>query len=198
MYVKVVGFDTYLADILPLYLKCLDTGRPPSFTLAYVDCRFPESGNANEQMVTDINAACMWSCASFAVSTHRFLFSFSNLSAVETWNHRFAVECVAEVAARTLSAAIPSYATIMELDRKVREFPIPEFSAHVASSVAGPVPAIATKGLSTSESMSRFTLAYAREIRESRFFSVPVTQSHIMYRYQSCFIYIEVSLHRPS
>ena len=47
-----------------------------------------------------------------------------NLSAVETWNYRFATECVAEVAARTLTAEIPSYATNMELDCKVREFPL--------------------------------------------------------------------------
>jgi hypothetical protein len=73
-----------------------------------------------------------------------------NLSAAETWNYRFAAECVAEVAARTLTAEISSYATIMELDRKVREFPIPEFATHVASSVAGPVPTITTEDRSTS------------------------------------------------
>ena len=38
---------------------------------------------------------------------------------------RFAFECVAEVAARALAAEPPSYAAIMELDRKVREFPVP-------------------------------------------------------------------------
>lgn len=35
---------------------------------------------------------------------------------------------MAEVAARTLTAEAPSYATIMELDRKVREFSLPERS----------------------------------------------------------------------
>ena len=32
-----------------------------------------------------------------------------------------------QVAEKTLTAAIPSYTTILELDAKVREFPIPEF-----------------------------------------------------------------------
>jgi hypothetical protein len=41
------------------------------------------------------------------------------------WQFRFAAECVADVTARTLTAEAPSYATIMELDRKVREFPLP-------------------------------------------------------------------------
>lgn len=41
------------------------------------------------------------------------------------WQFRFAAECVADVTARTLTAEAPGYATIMELDRKVREFPLP-------------------------------------------------------------------------
>lgn len=44
----------------------------------------------------------------------------------EIWQARFAAECVADVTTRTLTAEAPSYATIMELDRKVREFPLPE------------------------------------------------------------------------
>ena len=115
-------FDTYLADILPLYLKCLGTGRPPNFTLAYVDCRFPESENANEKGVTDLNAACMWSCALFAIDSP-FLFFSLNLPAVETWNYRFAAECVAEVAARTLAAEIPSYARSWSWIVKCATFP---------------------------------------------------------------------------
>jgi len=47
-------------------------------------------------------------------------------SVVGIWQFRFAGECVADVAARTLTAETPSYATIMELDKKVREFPLPE------------------------------------------------------------------------
>jgi hypothetical protein len=103
-----------------------------------------------------------------------------NLSAVETWNYRFAAECVAEVAAQTLTTEIPSYATIMELDRKVREFPIPEFAAHAASSVAGPVPTTVPEDLSIYESMGRFTMTNAREVRKSPSFSSPGKRSHIV------------------
>ena len=46
---------------------------------------------------------------------------------------RFTTECVAEVASRTLTAEPPSYATIMELDRKVREFSLPEDALTAAS-----------------------------------------------------------------
>jgi len=39
---------------------------------------------------------------------------------------RFTVECVTDVLTRTLTAEPPSYSTIMELDRKISEFPLPE------------------------------------------------------------------------
>jgi hypothetical protein len=45
---------------------------------------------------------------------------------VGLWQFSFAGECVADVVARTLTTEAPSYATIMELDKKVREFPLPE------------------------------------------------------------------------
>jgi hypothetical protein len=54
-------------------------------------------------------------------------------SIVGVWQFKFASECVAEVAARTLTAEAPSYATIMELDKKVREFPLPEDSLNSRS-----------------------------------------------------------------
>ncbi|KAH0836884.1 hypothetical protein J3R83DRAFT_8685 [Lanmaoa asiatica] len=134
---RILFWDLFVADAW----HSLNTGRPPSFSLAYIDCRFPGGGNANEKGGTD-----------------------SHDLSVELWGYRFAVECVAEVAARTLIAEIPSYATIMELDRKVREFPIPEPAAHVATSVAAPVPTIATEDMSLPESMGRFVMAHAREV----------------------------------
>jgi hypothetical protein len=43
-----------------------------------------------------------------------------------TWHYRFTAKIVAEVTARTLAAETPNYAIITELDKKVREFSIPE------------------------------------------------------------------------
>jgi len=56
---------------------------------------------------------------------------------VEIWQFRFAAECVADVTARILTAEAPSYATIMELDRKVREFPLPEGLSSSSDDLAG-------------------------------------------------------------
>lgn len=46
--------------------------------------------------------------------------------AVHTWVYRFTAECVAEVVSKTLTTETPSYSVIVELDRKVREFPAPD------------------------------------------------------------------------
>ncbi|KAK0205099.1 fungal-specific transcription factor domain-containing protein, partial [Desarmillaria ectypa] len=86
---RILFWDLFVADVW----QSLNTGRPPSFSLAYIDCSFPQYGDQKD--------------------------------GVEIWQFRFASECVAEVTARTLTAEAPSYNTIMELDRKVREFPLP-------------------------------------------------------------------------
>lgn len=69
------------------------------------------------------------------------------------------MECVAEVASRTLTAEAPSYATIMDLDRKVREFPLPEDALAVAASTP-----LANETLSPSLALMRCVLSHTREV----------------------------------
>lgn len=92
---RILFWDLFVADVW----TSLNTGRPPSFSLAYIDCSFPKYDDQKAKQ-GDV--------------------------AFEIWQFRFAAECVADVTARTLTAEAPSYATVMELDRKVREFPLPE------------------------------------------------------------------------
>ncbi|KAJ8509272.1 hypothetical protein ONZ45_g8546 [Pleurotus djamor] len=94
---RILFWDLFVADSW----TSLNTGRPPSFSLAYIDCGFPSYSGEGKEPNADIN------------------------SSFESWGFRFAAEVVAEVAARTLTAEAPSYATIMELDKKVRDFPLP-------------------------------------------------------------------------
>ncbi|KNZ78888.1 hypothetical protein J132_09134 [Termitomyces sp. J132] len=88
---RILFWDLFVADVW----QSLNTGRPPSFSLTYIDCSFPEPKDGES-------------------------------SEVSIWQCRFAAECVAEVTSRTLTAEAPTYATIIELDKKVREFPLPE------------------------------------------------------------------------
>ena len=90
---------------------------------------------------------------------HPYVFLFSS---VGTWGFRFALECVSEVAACTLTAEAPSYATIMELDRKVREFPIPAEAAALLEDFKAPQDG--DEPLPLSVSMTRFVLSHSREV----------------------------------
>ncbi|KAF8827844.1 hypothetical protein HHX47_DHR4000927 [Lentinula edodes] len=104
--------------------QSLNTGRPPSFSLAYVDCSFPQyeginMKDANSQGKPD-NRSTSTKGPTGAEKSKRDGYAF------EIWQFRFASECLAEVVSRTLLAEAPTYTTIMELDRMVREFPLPE------------------------------------------------------------------------
>ncbi|KAF8172439.1 fungal-specific transcription factor domain-containing protein [Pholiota molesta] len=90
---RILFWDLFVADVW----QSLNTGRPPSFSLAYIDCKYPQYSTEEGGLG----------------------------AAFDDWQCRFSAEIVADVAARTLTAEAPSYTTIMELDRKVREFSLP-------------------------------------------------------------------------
>lgn len=78
---------------------------------------------------------------------------------VGSWGFRFALECVAEVATRTLNAQGPKYSEILELDRKIREFAIP---GKAMAMLKGP-PGADPKSIPLSASMTHFVLNHTRE-----------------------------------
>ncbi|KAH7909940.1 fungal-specific transcription factor domain-containing protein [Hygrophoropsis aurantiaca] len=148
---RILFWDLFVADAW----HSLNTGRPPTFSLAYVDCRFPD-GAAVQSEDGDRQEK----------------------SEFESWGFRFASECVAEVAVRTLTAEAPSYATIMELDRKVREFPIPEPAAVIATTAATSTPVkFKEDSLSLSESMGLFAMSNSREV--SDFFAQAIMENPV-------------------
>ena len=85
------------------------------------------------------------------------------------WAMRFARECVTEVSARTLTTDSPSYSIIMELDRKVRGFSIPEPAADFVTAASGTLLAKPQdKVISVAESLGRFFRSnITREVSES-------------------------------
>ncbi|KAG6867816.1 hypothetical protein C0993_010694 [Termitomyces sp. T159_Od127] len=75
--------------------QCLTFGRPPSFSLAHVDSKLP------------------------------FLNDSSDDKSYYTWKHRFTSECMNHFHDQAFGAKMPTYATILQLDRKMRAFPVP-------------------------------------------------------------------------
>ncbi|KAG2754657.1 hypothetical protein P692DRAFT_20950168 [Suillus brevipes Sb2] len=83
------------------HFHSLALGRPPSNRLSYIDCEFPEDDTTtmNDQGEVEIG---FWQ-----------------------WKHTFTRDVFSQVTELTLSADLPSYDTILELDKKVREQVLP-------------------------------------------------------------------------
>ncbi|KAJ3725495.1 fungal-specific transcription factor domain-containing protein, partial [Lentinula raphanica] len=116
---RILFWDLFVADVW----QSLNTGRPPSFSLAYIDCSFPQYEGVN---MKDGSSQGNDNSTTSAKNLTGIEKSKRDGYAFEIWQFRFASECLAEVVSRTLTAETPTYATIMDLDRKVREFPLPE------------------------------------------------------------------------
>ncbi|KAJ4473715.1 fungal-specific transcription factor domain-containing protein [Lentinula aciculospora] len=76
--------------------QCFTFARPPSFALPHVDCKMP----------------------------------YANIDSAEdqifhAWKHRFVSECMNLLHDQAFGAKTPTYATVLQLDRKLRAFPVP-------------------------------------------------------------------------
>ncbi|KAI5987121.1 fungal-specific transcription factor domain-containing protein [Pisolithus albus] len=136
---RIVFWDLFVADVW----NCLEAGRPPTFSLPYIDCLFPGGLSPHDKIHMDSNGRAF--CG--------------------TWVFRFASDCVADVAARTLTYDLPSYSTILELDRKVRNFPVPAVVEEFAAAASGAIPTKPVdKDIGLMESMGRYVMSNSREV----------------------------------
>ena len=74
---------------------------------------------------------------------------------VNNWMFRFVRDCVGEVAAKVLTASVPPYSTILDLDAKIRDFTIPAFPDNIPLDPSRPATI-----------MARYVLAHSRETSE--------------------------------
>ncbi|KIY69236.1 hypothetical protein CYLTODRAFT_452841 [Cylindrobasidium torrendii FP15055 ss-10] len=75
--------------------QALTLGQPSSFALSHFDCKMPHSSQPSDEM------------------------SFY------AWKHRFTSECMSLLHDQAFGARTPTYATVLQLDRKLRSFPVP-------------------------------------------------------------------------
>jgi hypothetical protein len=78
---------------------------------------------------------------------------------------RFANEGTAEIIARTLTATPPRYPTIRELDRKIREFPLP---LQAVEAMRGG-PGVDPRSVPLPASMLSYLLSNVQDVSESTF-----------------------------
>ncbi|THU88687.1 hypothetical protein K435DRAFT_761640 [Dendrothele bispora CBS 962.96] len=75
--------------------QSLTFGRPPSFALPHVDCKMPHANELGQDQI------------------------------FHAWKHRFVSECMNLLHDQAFGAKTPSYATVLQLDRKLRAFTVP-------------------------------------------------------------------------
>jgi hypothetical protein len=76
--------------------QCFTFARPPSFALPHIDCRMPfANSDPSEDQI------------------------------FHAWKHRFVSECMNLLHDQAFGAKTPTYATVLQLDRKLRAFPVP-------------------------------------------------------------------------
>lgn len=93
--------------------QCWTFGRPPSFFPPHFDCKMPHlDDNADDK-------ACKL-CVS--VVGEQYVLTFIP---VNSWKHRYSSECMTLLHDQAFGAKMPTYATILQLDRKLRAFPVP-------------------------------------------------------------------------
>ncbi|PCH44398.1 hypothetical protein WOLCODRAFT_76356 [Wolfiporia cocos MD-104 SS10] len=76
-------------------LQSFTLGRPPSFSLAHIDCKKPYTEDP------------------------------CNEETFHWWKHKFTSECMNSVYDQAFGAKTPTYSTVLQLDRKLRNFPVP-------------------------------------------------------------------------
>ncbi|KAF5341215.1 hypothetical protein D9611_006109 [Ephemerocybe angulata] len=90
-------WEVFSADVS----HSLALGRPPVIPLSYVDCEYPEDMEATLSDTGEIQCG-FWRL-----------------------KHDYSRNMLYSVAETTLTAKLPSYATVLDLDRKIREMPLP-------------------------------------------------------------------------
>ncbi|KAJ4464687.1 fungal-specific transcription factor domain-containing protein [Lentinula lateritia] len=91
--------------------QCFTFARPPSFALPHIDCKMP----------------------------------YANIDSAEdqifhAWKHRFVSECMNLLHDQAFGAKTPTYATVLQLDRKLRAFPVPSILQVAGFGSSDPIP----------------------------------------------------------
>ena len=103
--------------------QCWTFGRPPSFALPHFDCKMPHLNDTSDEqsckgifLLTRHNMLADSCCVLFLL----FFFFQDN-----AWKHRFSSECMSVLHDQAFGAKMPAYPTVLQLDRKLRAFPVP-------------------------------------------------------------------------
>ncbi|TRM60171.1 hypothetical protein BD626DRAFT_505706 [Schizophyllum amplum] len=127
----------------------LANGRPPSLMIQHADTKFPVDLERDQLLTSSDNDM--------------------NSMGFHAFKHRYSAACLSSVANHIFSTRLPHYKSVLELDKRIRNFPMP---AHLRSPAVLPV----TPGCEWAEEPSRAMQQYC---------VVVLTQGHLLYIHRS-------------
>jgi hypothetical protein len=101
-------------------------GRPPSLQIQHTDCRFPDDLDPSIKPSGDLELGCEF--ISSALKRH----SMDMLYIGHAWKFRYSASCLSISVQQVFSTRVPNYTALLELDKKIRKFPLP---SHLQSPV---------------------------------------------------------------
>ena len=87
--------------------------------MAFIDCQMAHDTTKTEQGDVEMSCAHITSFAGHSILTRW-------VNTVAAWKHRFSSRCLGVVHEQAFGARPASYKAIQDLDKKVREFPLPD------------------------------------------------------------------------
>ncbi|KAL1720709.1 hypothetical protein EV715DRAFT_196408 [Schizophyllum commune] len=127
-------------------------GRPPALMIQHADTKFPAD----------------WERESSSDGSAALDKDAQNIS-FHAWKHRWAATVLSNVAMHIFSTRSPSYKAVLELDKRIRNFPIPP---HLRSPAVYPVPAGCAWAEDGTKAMQQFCV-------------VTMLQGHLLYIHRS-------------
>lgn len=96
-------------------VQSFNFGRPPCMSLAFIDCEYPTDPEGGSE-ASGHDRECTPNCPC--------RYGQSNMFLDYAWSWRY-TKLVAGIMSTAFGAKTPSYSTVIDLDRKIRDFPIP-------------------------------------------------------------------------
>lgn len=131
--------------------KSIANGRPPALSINHTDCHFPEDLDSVTKPSGAVEMGCKFYLIAFRASVLRIV--------GHVWKFRYSASCLGISVQHVFNARVPSYSTLLELDRKIRKFSLPlHLQSPMEVSEAG-----CTWSPESSRAMQQYCALYARE-----------------------------------
>lgn len=155
MFWELYIYETSAVGLVEIYIlaransssmQALAYGRPPALMIQHADTKFP--ADWERESSPDGSAAPDKDAQN--ISFH-------------AWKHRWAATVLSNVAMHIFSTRSPSYKAVLELDKRIRNFPIPP---HLRSPAVHPVPAGCAWAEDGTKAMQQFCVVTMLQGRE--------------------------------